>query len=297
MKIDLRSGFVKTMSYEAFMFPLEQVHFKLSDDNVAILNRWQFKDVTIIANLVSAKDFMLLAVAIDAIHKDWDVKITVHIPFMAYQQADRNFSKGESFSILTVVKMLNTLPVYKFVVYDPHSDVTPALLSMNKRCEVITNVKFVENTLNKIIGIDTGTYPFLPKNCTLQNTVVLSPDAGAYKKIGKLFKDLQINCEIETAVKYRNTKNGELEANIYRNDFEGKNVLIIDDICLGGRTFIELSKLLNERNVGKKWLAVSHGIFTNGMDELSKHFDGVYTTNSIQPMLKHDKLHYYLLGI
>jgi len=37
---------------------------------------------------------------------------------------------------------------------------------------------------------------------------------------------------------------------------------------------------LRERNVGNLYLAVSHGIFSNGFGELAKYFERVFTTNS-----------------
>jgi ribose-phosphate pyrophosphokinase len=56
---------------------------------------------------------------------------------------------------------------------------------------------------------------------------------------------------------------------------------IVDDICDGGRTFIELSKELKKRNCGNVYLIISHGIFSKGIDVLREHFTKVFCTNSI----------------
>jgi ribose-phosphate pyrophosphokinase len=68
-----------------------------------------------------------------------------------------------------------------------------------------------------------------------------------------------------------------------RIDHYSKNLIIIDDICDGGRTFLniaeEIKKAQPERT-GKIYLVVSHGIFSAGFDELSKHLDGIYCSNS-----------------
>ena len=46
------------------------------------------------------------------------------------------------------------------------------------------------------------------------------------------------------------------------------------------RTFIEVAKLLKENNAGDIHLIVSHGIFSNGTEELSKWFKSITTSNS-----------------
>jgi ribose-phosphate pyrophosphokinase len=57
--------------------------------------------------------------------------------------------------------------------------------------------------------------------------------------------------------------------------------LIVDDICDGGGTFIGLAAELKNKNAGKLYLAVSHGIFSKGFDSL-KCFDKIFTTNSFK---------------
>ena len=61
---------------------------------------------------------------------------------------------------------------------------------------------------------------------------------------------------------------------------EGKNCLIVDDICDGGRTFTDLAKKLNDKGAKELYLFVSHGIFSKGYDELLGHFNVIGTTNS-----------------
>jgi ribose-phosphate pyrophosphokinase len=91
------------------------------------------------------------------------------------------------------------------------------------------------------------------------------------------------------ASKHRDIKTGK----IIRTDVPGltqepgrRNFVIVDDICDGGRTFLEIAKTIrSERNISifgdKIYLVVTHGIFSAGFDELKKHFDGIYCTNSV----------------
>lgn len=61
------------------------------------------------------------------------------------------------------------------------------------------------------------------------------------------------------------------------------NIVIIDDLCDGGKTFIEeamyLRKLVPDR---KLYLFVYHALFTKGVDIVAEHFDHIYCTNSYQ---------------
>ena len=52
--------------------------------------------------------------------------------------------------------------------------------------------------------------------------------------------------------------------------------LIVDDICDGGRTFLEAAKILKEETTGKLFLYVTHGIFSKGIDELLEHYEHIY---------------------
>jgi ribose-phosphate pyrophosphokinase len=255
MILDLTKGITETDQYKAFKFPGGEIHFKSKiplNDIVRVNTR-----------LNSSDDILLLCIVIDTIEKEGPHYLSVYIPYMPYQQADMNFSEGECFSLKTITRILNTLLVAEYKIYDPHSSVSPALL---KNCESISNNEYIAEVIKEIND---------------PNLILLSPDAGAYKKIYKLAEKIEFKGEIAQANKSRSISSGHIDSiELSKQDFEGKNVLIIDDICVGGRTFVELSKKLKERNIGKLYLAVSHGIFSNGFEELSKHFEKVFTTNS-----------------
>lgn len=60
-----------------------------------------------------------------------------------------------------------------------------------------------------------------------------------------------------------------------------KPILIMDDLCDGGATFIAIAKWLDEHFSDRhRYLYVIHGLFTKGIDELLDHYDKIYVTNS-----------------
>ncbi|MNQ12726.1 ribose-phosphate pyrophosphokinase [compost metagenome] len=63
-------------------------------------------------------------------------------------------------------------------------------------------------------------------------------------------------------------------------DLAGENVLVVDDICDGGRTFTELAKVLKQYDLGSLSLYITHGIFSAGVEVLTNVFDKVYTMNT-----------------
>jgi ribose-phosphate pyrophosphokinase len=66
-----------------------------------------------------------------------------------------------------------------------------------------------------------------------------------------------------------------------------KDIIIIDDICDGGATFINIAKEIQKQYElttpkPKIYLIVTHGIFSKGLEELGEYFESIYCTNSYQ---------------
>ena len=110
-------------------------------------------------------------------------------------------------------------------------------------------------------------------------SVLMSSDAGGFKPLMKLCK--QINWQGETYSASKARDKDKLIQVVDRTDFGGKDILLIDDICVYGGTFKGLSKLLKERNCGKLYLAVSHITIQHHLqDSVFEYFDKVFCTNS-----------------
>ena len=166
-------------------------------------------------------------------------------------------------SVKVYADLFNHLNLNKVTIYDPHSEVTPAVLN---NCEVITNHTFIQKVVS---ALD-------------KDILLISPDGGALKKIYKVSEFLGGIPVVECSKK-RNVKNGQLEGfRVYEDDLQGKDCLIVDDICDGGGTFIGLAKELKKHNVGNLYLAVSHGIFSKGFEGLNQYFTKIFTTDSFK---------------
>ena len=261
MILNLDSNFApfsnqETIDFQSFTFSGGEPHIKIKPFDTS-------KTVTITHRINSFNDLGMLCITVDALRR-MDVKtINAFIPYFPAARQDRVMIPGEPLSVKVYADILNALNLNKITVFDPHSEVTPALLN---NCEVIHNYKFIETVL-KSIG---------------SNVKLISPDGGALKKIYKVSEYLG-GVEVVECSKSRNVKDGKLSGfKVYEEDLQQMDCLIVDDICDGGFTFTGLAEELKKKNAGKLYLAISHGIFNKGFEELNKHFSKIYTTNSVK---------------
>lgn len=285
--IDLTKGITETDQYKAFKFPGGEIHVDLKQMpyEPAEHGRYDFdtpQNVELLCSFKSSDDIMLLAQVAEILDSSTMYKVSAKILYMGYQQADRRFAKRGGFGLKVITNLLNSLPIVKYTVFDPHSDVTPALL---RNCTIIDNSDFIEMAIDSIVK---------RSDSPEEDLVLLAPDAGAYKKIFKLADKIKFKGQVEAANKSRNGISGKIDSILLScNDFQGKDVLIVDDICVGGRTFVELAKLLQDKNVGNLYLAVSHGIFSNGFEDIQEYFYHVFSTNSRLDWKRNDYVSIY----
>jgi ribose-phosphate pyrophosphokinase len=203
----------------------------------------------------------------------------ITIPNLIDAQADRRFNKDESSGLKLVCKFLNKMKA-NFKIFHPHNpELVEALMD---NVEIIDNSNFIKNVIDSL-----GPEYFFYKEQNHSDLILMSSDAGGFKPLMKLCDKIKWTGETVSASKYRSvaTVNGEITTKLQQfvgnTDFNGKDILIVDDICIYGGTFKGLANLLRERNCGKLYLAVSHMTVQDlGEDSVTNYFDKVFTTNS-----------------
>lgn len=245
------------IQFETFTFSGGEPHIKINPDfNIT-------EEVIVTHRLNSFNDLGILCLTVDALKRMRAKISTLYIPYFPAARQDRVMIKGEPLTVKVYADIINTLNFKKVIVFDAHSEVTPAVLN---NCEVIPNHNFIKKVID-IIGGD---------------VTLISPDGGALKKIYKVSEFLN-GLEVVECSKSRNVKTGKLTGfKVNATDLNKHNCLIVDDICDGGNTFIGLAEELKNKNAGNLYLAVSHGIFSKGFDDLNKIFTKIFTTNSIK---------------
>lgn len=246
------------IQFESFTFSGGEPHIKISPDFD------NTKEINVTHRLKSFNDLGLLCLAADALKRMGVQLNCLIIPYFPAARQDRVMVKGEPLSLKVYTDLINSLNFKKVIIFDSHSDVTASLLN---NCEVIPNHNFIKKVTTII----------------QRDVILISPDGGSLKKIYKLSEFLG-GIEVIECSKTRDVKSGNLMGfKVYADDLQGKDCLLVDDICDGGGTFIGLAYELKKKNAGKLFLAVSHGIFSKGFDNLNC-FERIFTTDSFKSL-------------
>lgn len=230
-----------------------EVHIRLNADK---LFPGGYCEIT--AHLRSSHDVMTLLMLNDAIERTLKpARKDILIPYLPYARQDRVCNAGEAHSLRIMCKLINDMAFDKVTVWDCHSDVGTALL---------------DNCVNLCLS-DMIPGSELAQVFEYPETVLISPDAGANKKVLKLALALgqypfpARGTPVIRADKIRDTMTGNITGTeVYASALNAATCVIVDDICDGGRTFTELAQALKEKGAGKIILYVTHGIFSKGTE-------------------------------
>ena len=215
-------------------------------------------------------------------------KLFLKLPYVPNSRLDRTKSDCEVFTLKYFCDFINYLGFDKVEIFDPHSDVTPALI---KNVKVITPSKVISDVLDDIeLVSETPVYK--------GTTIIYFPDAGAmkrYKDIPRLKgydiiygeKDRDWKTGKITGLKIFNQK-GERIDNI-ENYLSKKCVLMIDDIISYGGTLAYSADALKKIGASYIYVYASHvenSIVNADINKVKERLDNetiseLFTTNSI----------------
>jgi ribose-phosphate pyrophosphokinase len=248
---------INNQQVEFFKFPSGEMGIKKYPNPLPSI-------VEVKALLKSSDDIMSLFLVLQKL-KETFIKVKfLEIPYIPFGRQDRPTDDNPN-SLKMFSTILNNFLDKETIVktVSPHSDVTRALINNIYSLEIENIIK------------DKEVYLEINKSKT---NVLISPDAGFLKTANKIMK-LGIFQEMVVCQKQRCTKTGDILKTIVEGDFFQKDIYIFDDICDGGRTFIEIAKAIKDQSPtkrpNKQVLFVAHGIFSKGLDVLRPHFDKV----------------------
>jgi ribose-phosphate pyrophosphokinase len=232
-----------------FVLPYQQLIFGGGENHVRIESAATIKqalEISLTLVFKQDKDIIELLQITDAIRRiNPSIKIFLRLPYFPGARQDRVCYPGEPLSVKVYADLINSQNYAGVEIYDPHSDVTPALLNNVK---IMNNHGLVESALHMVLK-------------GKKQALLVSPDAGSNKKIFDLAKSLNIFFELDVvrADKKRDTKTGKVVATeVFADDLKGQDCFIVDDICSKGGTFMALAMELKKKNAGDIYLIVSH---------------------------------------
>lgn len=235
------------------------------------------QECTIQSRMNSYQDIYEIKLAANALRSDGVKTINLFVPCFLHQRDDRQFQEGRSFGLWEVCEDIKSIGFNRITLFHLHSDVLPALLkTRTNRVEVVSNKMYIQQA----IASTRFAHNLEPGS---NDVILVSPDAGAYKWVYKLGEELKM--QVVTGNKSRNLVTNELHIDVH-GDVKNRVCLICDDLCGGGRSFIELSKELKSQGATHVYLYISHFEGGDNIEEtckrLEENLNGVYTTNSIR---------------
>lgn len=250
--------------FKSMVFPDGQPHIKIDVRQAETKDRAE--PLRIFIRLNNSNDLLMALLVKNTMEYLGFEHIELHISYLMAARMDRVMLDGEPFSLKVVAAILNQANFKKVTIFDPHSEVSTALV---ERSYAISNHRFVKDALEDYFSKYPGDAPCL-----------VSPDAGALKKIHKLAQFLKVENVVE-CMKERDVRTGALtNFKTMTADLGGQTCFIVDDICDGGGTFAGTAKMLKEKGAGKVNLIVSHGIFSKGPS--IDFVDEIYSTDSFK---------------
>lgn len=225
-------------------------------------------NIRISATLLNSDDVMTLVMIVDALREAGVENIRLTMPYIPYARQDRVCNKGEALSIRAFANIINALDFKSVVVWDAHSVISTTLI---KNCINVPQSDLICEHVELMKWLTESTDPIY----------LIAPDAGSVHKATKIARTYPtLIRDVLYAEKTRELSTGKIIATRITSDipddFSESKVLICDDICDFGTTFVELSKVLQEYNPKEVSLYVTHGIFSGGKDRMFEYFDNVW---------------------
>lgn len=190
-----------------------------------------------------------------------EIKIHLVCPYLPYARQDKPVGDDQCFALDVLFSCLgqnSRLCIDRIVTFDVHN---PARVRQLCRDYVPELFDYGNRLVNISPDIEIRDFA-----SSINPDLIVFPDKGAMER----YKDIFGIFELDTLFfeKVRDQQTGNITSLRPSKEIPPHNTaLVIDDICDGGRTFVEVAKFLGK---SVKHLYVSHGLFSaeNGVQKL-----------------------------
>lgn len=228
---------------------------------------WHFEEERELIDIVSL--FTLLP-------RSWDVDL--HIPYLPYARQDKAIGNDKTFNLFVLAKILNSVDIGRISAVDVHNQAeTRRLIPKLVNCDVtMIHEEVVANFEPRFIVFPDAGARYRYASAPFRDRIRLAFDKTRDQATGQLvLGSMSAKTPLEDSVR---------DADLYQLARPGDRFLIIDDICDGGATFIEVAKRIREKAANAYiTLFVTHGLFSRGRAHLLNNgIDAIFTTNSLR---------------
>ena len=248
------------LPYKLTQFSAGELHPQLQEYDIL----GKIESITIKPRTYNPSFIVELSLLVNALRAEFpeSVHFDLDLPYIPYSRQDRVCAVGDAFGLKVFADQLNSLNFRYVIIFDAHSDVSPALINNCINREVKINPEFISK------------YSHL-----------VAPDAGAYKKVNSIAS--HFNLPVIPALKTRDTATGRLSNTVVVTEGveNPTRLLVIDDLVDAGGTFLALGAKLKQAFPHTPIdLYISHGIFAKGLNGLDKYYDSIYCHNLFTPI-------------
>lgn len=246
--LNLASAARSNIPWYKIFFPDGEVQIRLGE--------FSRKDsVQVDCRVTNSEDLFVLMQVIDILNRH-EVDYTVNIRYLMSQRMDRVMDFNSPLSLKIVLECLSGARAID--VFCPHN--AEALRRFSNEIAQPTKIGLWDAFIDEIS----------------EGKQIILPDAGAVKRYADI--DNCIICD-----KVRDIATGKITSIKVTNpdNFTDKPLLIVDDLCDGGGTFIGIAKAIKEIKPNADIsICVAHMVNQKGIINLSENFTHVWFTNS-----------------
>lgn len=222
--------------------------------------------LVILTRICNSDDLFILMQLSDIVNRR-GLSCTLYVTYLLAARTDRLFSWNTSFTLKIVMDVLKSFNS-EIMILDPHSDVANRL-SGNK----VYEISFVNMLINYTDIFDDS-----------DNIVIVAPDEGAKDRLEHIVTSSIFRNPIVYCSKTRDENGKVTEVKVKSESpiqvSKKTRLVIIDDLCDGGGTFMAIAPELKKYEAKEVDLVITHSIQLDGLKKVSSVYDKVITSNS-----------------
>jgi ribose-phosphate pyrophosphokinase len=227
-----------------------------------ILESVRGRDVFVLQSIARRPSFYLmeLLILVDALKRSSARSINVVISYFGYARQDRRGKGREPVTAKLVANLLEKAGVTRVLTMDLHTEQIQGFFDIP-----------LDNLYARPVLLEAV------QKLKLDNCVVVTPDIGSIRLARSFAEALKVDLAI---VDKRRVNSKQVEMSALIGDVEGRDVLLVDDMCSTGGTLKTASFVCKNAGAKRVFAAVTHGLMVGSAFEESA-IEKMLMTNTV----------------